>query len=120
VVHRAAEFEDEISDDDDDEDDGVNLAKLSFDIDTRNINPGNVVTLSSWQNVKKMVETIHREYKNLEINCKRSGEHRVLNDVISGMKFDLIQKRSSDEDKDKFVVRNARIWYYYCFLCKSK
>lgn len=104
------------------DDEGHDVTKLHFLKLLANVNPKDVVPIKKWQEVSSMIAKIHKEFRVLCQQWKRSGEHRELDDSHEGMSLDIDESDDipdSDIGNDKFEVANKRILYYFLFLRKS-
>lgn len=71
-----------------------------------------------WKDMKKPIDTLHSDWKHLERNWTKSGEHRNLDGVVDGLLKDVDEQNP----KKRFEIhqKSMNAFYYYLLIKETQ
>jgi hypothetical protein len=84
-------------------------------LDTRGIDPSVFIPSTSWKSIAAMFQRLHKDYQEVLLMWKRSGEHRGLEDVLAGVNKDVF---TATDEESRFTIKDKKILYFSLFLSK--
>jgi hypothetical protein len=75
--------------------------------------------MTDWKSAPSMVKNLHSDYAKVQMNWKKSSEHKEATDVLHGMLLDILaDKTMEEEEKQQFVVSNQKCLYYFLMMAQ--